>query len=638
MNRDEAREKLVDLVYGELDAAGQRAVMEQVNASPELAAELQRLQGARKAMGSLLGTRGTGFQPVQPQLEKLRHETARPARWHVIRWLAPLAAAAAAVVLVVTYWQQGPTLPVALADKGPIEIQRTDLSLTILSTPENAYSFAGLALVRDQRLARHLPKGESNVTFTGVPSGILPDSVRLRSLDAPEAMTILEQNYQYDLATTEAILAKYVDKPVKVTFKDGSSVEGDLLSFEGMAMAANDLNALRAGDYSALQQDRSGEVMSRLAQAAMSGGGVAGTLVIRPKGEGPRNISRKDIQNIAFPTLPEGLLSRPSLLWKLHNTWPEQKQSFEVAYMTHGIDWRADYVLKLRPGPADGQQTDTADIVGYATITNNSGISYENAQLKLMAGDVHLVQEGEQLSDLASKREEDKKALQASDRGGFAEKAFFEYHLYTLGQPTTIRNAETKQIEMLSAQGVKMKRLYVYDRDENPTAARVVSELKNDKASGLGQPLPKGVIRLWAPAGDADEFASQTNIDHTAQDEKIRLTWGYAFDVACSSQQTENKVSGLEGSVKWHYTVNNQKPYDVTVVVVVRVPATADTAQCDRPWTVKQVGLVEIPVLAAAGQRVAVDFGYHYNNRTGGGLKSPHVEGGSTQPATATAK
>ena len=262
--------------------------------------------------------------------------------------------------------------------------------------------------------------------------------------------------------------------------------------------------------------------------------------------------------------------------------------------------------------------------MGYATVTNNSGVSYENATLKLLAGDVNLVRETSNVDrwdDYAAKSDK----LKREKPGDLEEKAFFEYHLYTLQGATTIRSAETKQLQMLAANGVKMTRLYVYDRDQNPSAARVVSELKNDKASGLGQPLPKGVVRLYAPADGTDEFVSQMDIDHTAKDDKLRLYWGYAFDIACSSRQTENKAANAEGSAKWQYDLSNQKAYDVTVMVVVHTPATAYTAQCARPWYIKQVGLVEIPVLVPAGQRVAVEFGYSYNNRTGGGLKSPYV-------------
>ncbi len=625
MNRDEAREKLIDLVYGELTAAERQAVMEQVAASAELAQELARLQTGHKAMASLLAGAGASANAAAlPAEERLTGDRVaalpgrRQSRPRVLRWLAPLAAAAAAVIAAALLWQHGPGLPQASAQTGPIEIQRTEISLTILSTPERAYGFSGLALVRDQRLVRHLPQGESNVAFTDVPTAILPDSVRLRSLDNPRAMTILEQNYQYDLASTGAILQKYVDKPIKVTFKDGSVVEGDLLSFDSPLMPAEYLAAQAPLPYNKIIR---------------SNPGVPGTLVIRPKGEGPRNISRADVQDIAFPALPHGLLTRPTLLWKLSNTIAQAKQSFEVAYMTRGIDWRADYVLKLRPGPADGKQTDTADLVGYATVTNNAGVTFANAQLKLLAGDVNLVPEmNTKLRFAAAQEKLDRKSNQ--DKGGFEEKSFFEYHLYTLGRPTTIQSAETKQIEMLSATGVKMKRLYFYDRNQNATAARVVSELKNDQASGLGQPLPKGLVRLFAPGAEGqDEYASQQNIDHTAKDDTIRLPWGYAFDIACSSQQTENKISGDEGYAKWRYELSNQKAYDVTVIVVVHVPAAAYKADCDRPWHVKQVGLVEIPVRIERGARVAVDFGYAYNNRSGGGLKSPHVEEGATRPA-----
>ncbi|GAH68869.1 unnamed protein product, partial [marine sediment metagenome] len=272
-------------------------------------------------------------------------------------------------------------------------------------------------------IVRNLKRGETRVSFTDVPSGILPDTVRMQSLAEKGRLTILEQNYQYDLASSEAILRKHIDRPVSVLFKAGGTVSGTLLSYDGR------------------------------------------TLVIQPAGQGPRNVARQQIRALTFAALPEGLLSRPTLVWLVHNTAPAAQQ-FEVAYMTRGIKWRADYVLKLRPAkvtPAGPKHeiTDTADLVGYATVTNNSGVTYEDAQLKLLAGDVNLIRP-EGLDWLPrSLRGGD---VSGSGGGGFKEKSFFEYHLYTLGRRTTIRSAETKQIELVSGSGMKLRRGYVYDR------------------------------------------------------------------------------------------------------------------------------------------------------------------------------
>jgi hypothetical protein len=266
-----------------------------------------------------------------------------------------------------------------------------------------------------------------------------------------------------------------------------------------------------------------------------------------------------------------------------------------------------------------------------------------------MAGDVHLVQEDEPANNDGAVDLKLGGLPRKPGGGGFEEKSFFEYHLYTLDHQTTLANAETKQIELVSGEGIRMSRAYVYDRTDNPAAARVVSEFKNSKENGLGKPLPKGVISLYAPDPSGEEtYAGQTSIDHTPKDEKVRLPWGYAFDIACSATQTSVPVRGPSGSQTWRYKLDNHKDYDVTVTVVVRLPRTATTGDCTlagaggaaggagpataaapaapgakHPWHVREVGIVEIDVPVKAKAAASADFSFSYDNQRGGGLKSP---------------
>ena len=609
MNCQQAREQLIDLVYGELGEADRRTVLEHVDGCPACRAELADLRLARTAVA--------------------RHRADEPAEvgrlWVVggrapflRRLLAPAAAAAAVVVIGLAVWMLHETTIPAAGAAEPVEIKRLGVSLTILSEPaEGAWSqpapfqssqeqrgfrpssprfrrgWRGMALVRDQRIIRRLKQGRTEVRFSGVPAGILPDTVRLRSLDSPEAMTILEQNYQYDLASAAAVLKRYVDRPVTAVFKDGQAVTGSLLSFDDAA------------------------------------------LVLQPPGEGPRNISRERLRAITLAELPEGLLTKPTLVWLLQNR-AAAEQEFEVAYLTAGLTWRVDYVLKLRPGRAERGNVnesaaggplpgveDTADLVGYATVTNNSGVTYQDAQLKLLAGDVNLIQPPSPAVGFDTYW--GFKGQAHAKVRGFQEKSFFEYHLYTLGRPTTIRDAETKQIELVSGAGLKLKRAYVYDRQGNPTAARVVSELTNSEANGLGKPLPKGVLRLYAPNAEGVEtYAARTTIDHTPKDEKIRLPWGYAFDIACSFTETDRGREGRGRYRTWQYEIRNHKDYAETVTVLARVPKTTYQARCDRPWHVREVGLVEIDVPVEANSAATATFTHSYSGSDGGGLESPY--------------
>jgi hypothetical protein len=669
MNIDEARQKLLDLVYGELDEPSAAELLRMMDADESLRRELADLLAARAGLARMRANEPASIRVAEAGREAQfapagaasaivsSARAARPAgvarssrrALRIVGWLSPLAAAACVLVILLPAALHSPRAPVAEAATGPADIRRTEVSLTILSEPpprpgryyaagagravlNSASGWGGLALVRDRRLIRNLPRGQSEVRVTEVPAGIMPDTVRLRSLDDPEGLAVLEQNYEYDLAGAEAILKRYIDKPIGVVDAEGR-------------LARNSLRLLSYSPADLVVMD-SGPPSAPLAQ---------------PR---PVTVSREKLKAIRFADLPGGLLTRPTLVWTLNNR-SASRQQCEVAYMTRGLSWRADYVLRLAPGqrlddtaarsqaasqerdiaPLDAagnpQILDSAELTGFATVTNLSGTTYANAQLKLLAGDVHLIYEDTYLNDLMVHFLRDGSGGGGKARG-FEEKSLFEYHLYTLQRPTTLRDAETKQIELVTAGGIRLKRGYVYDRTENPSAARVVSEFKNSRASGLGSPLPKGVVRLYAPDPEGvSTYVAQTQIDHTPRDEKIRLPWGYAFDIACSATQTDNTRHGAAGEQKWLYSIRNHKDCDVTVTVIVRVPPSTTRADCRlaaekrgradgagaaHPWRVREVGVVEIDVPVKAGQAANVDFSFEYDTLTGGGLRSPWEE------------
>jgi hypothetical protein len=683
---------LIDLVYQELDASAGKELDAHLASCDACRQELAKLQMAKGAVDKNLAQLGA-MAPAAPLFgagAAMSSERSRPTRRPIFfkaGLISAGAAIAAGLAIFFTVWLA--QTPPATAQSAAVEIKKVNVSLTILSNPEDQEQYdapqaprlnlfqgqrayvnvngvsrppQSLALIRDQRLIKNLPAGKSEIRFTDVPTGILPESVRLHSLDRPDGLTILEQDYQYDLAWAGAILKKYIDKPITVTLKDNSSVTGKLLSYQIEAPLPNgrfgDIDMpLRWPDAAAPPQMPMDEFFSIESQA---------DLVIQPEGQGPRTIEPREIKAILAEKLPLGLLTKPTLVWQVQAAVALQQQ-FEVAYLTHGLSWRADYVLRLRPGkarpsapgastapygqaangaavapgamtrgavtpsepaPGSGDIFDTADIVGYATVANNSGTTFEDAQLKLMAGDVHMVQP-ETVKELAKK---DNLAADGKpgDAKAFEEKSFFEYHLYTLGRPATLKNAETKQIELLSADGVKMRRIYIYDPNVNATAAAVASELVNSKANSMGMPLPKGMVRLYAPDPDGqDQFVAATPIDHTPTDEKIRFVWGHAMDIACEARQTQSNVSGGQYDATWQYDIRNHKDYDVKVTVVVHVPATASKGSCKlngkdyAGWTVPQVGRVEIEVPVKANEALKVEFSFESNSQSGGGLKPP---------------
>lgn len=618
MNLDclQARERLLDLVYGELPPAKGKELTAHLDACPVCAEELKALRFARRAMSRMLEEK-----PAESKLAGASLAARPRKRLAFWRLFLPGAAAAALITVPLLLFWHKTAPPPAVAENAPVEIRRTSVSLTILSQPAEggqeplvanapfqqaltqrtmaipSYAWGGLALVRDQRVIRHLPEGLSPIAFADVPAGIQPESVRLRSLDSPNGLKILEQNYQYDLASATAVLNRYIDQNVTVTFKDCEKcqpVSGVLLSFD----------------------DR--------------------TLVLRPQGQGPRNIERSQVKAIGFRKLPKGLRATPTLLWQVDNRGPAVQQ-FEVAYLTAGLSWRADYVLKLHPRPGKSESRnsksetiiDTADLVGYATVTNNSGVRYDSAKLKLMAGDVNLIKPHQAWRMSVNWEVDDDLYFGLKT---FAEKTFFEYHLYTLGRATTVADAETKQIELVSGSGLRMSRGYVYDPEDNPTAARVVSEFENTEANGLGKPLPKGVVRLYAPDDEGqDAFVSQVQIDHTPVKEKLRLPWGYAFDIACTTTDQREHNSGPEHSLRKVFEVRNHKAVPVTVTVLAHVPETTYKAACKQRWHVREVGLVEIELPVAANAAATATLDYSWNDVSGGGLKAPEEENSKSE-------
>jgi len=333
------------------------------------------------------------------------------------------------------------------------------------------------ALVKDVR-SMDLAKGESEVSFTDVASQIDPTSVHFKSLTAAEKVQILEQNYEYDLIGGSKILAKYIDQEIRAITEKGELFQGTLLS------ASNDI---------VIQDDQGGIQILKADQ----------------------------IQHFDLPRLPEGLITRPTLIWQIRNRGPE-KHKAEISYLTQGMGWHAEYVALVN------EEDTRLDLSGWVSIDNHSGATYEDAQLKLVAGDVNIIhtrtlKSGERMRRLAV-------AEDAVPQ--FEEKSFFEYHLYTLQRTSTLKNNQTKQISLFPDARAKTEKKYLYNGSHYGEKIRVYLEFENSKSDGLGIPLPKGTVRVYKSDTDgALEFIGEDRIDHTSRDETVRLFIGNAFDI-----------------------------------------------------------------------------------------------------------
>ncbi|MDH3198455.1 MAG: DUF4139 domain-containing protein [Candidatus Krumholzibacteria bacterium] len=400
----------------------------------------------------------------------------------------------------------------------------------VKSTPDARRAVAitiyndNLALVKDVRDVT-LPRGVGELWFEGVAAQIDPTSVHIRSVDAPDRLAVLEQNFEYDLVSPERLLEKYIGRELELV---------RLLEEKEVTVPARLIGIERGLVYE-----------------------IDGKIAINPSGR------------VVLPALPEGLFSRPSLIWMLDSG--REKHTVEASYLTAGVGWRADYVAVLA---ADDKKV---DLNGWVTIDNQSGTTYDNATLKLVAGDVHRAEPEAQPRRMALA------TMEGVAQPQFAEEAFFEYHLYTLERPATIKDRQKKQISLLSASDVAVEKTFVYEAvpsfygrrgPDTSTKVGVYISIENSEANHMGMPLPKGIVRVYKKdkAGDL-QFAGEDRIDHTPEGEKVRVKLGNAFDVVAERVQTDFEVlsSGHLYRSSYKVTLRNHKTEDITVQVIERL-------------------------------------------------------------------
>ena len=396
-----------------------------------------------------------------------------------------------------------------------------------------------LGLVKDVRETR-LPTGLHETEFTDVAAQIDPTTVHLKSLTDPAGLRILEQNYEYDLLSSQKLMEKYVGRMVRLYNTDGTYLEAKLLSTAGPVFEIN------------------GQIHL----------GHNGRLVL--------------------PSLPENLVSKPTLVWLLRNALAGP-QRVEASYLTGGITWKADYVLVLNP--ADTK----ADVTGWVTIDNRSGATYGNAALKLVAGDVNRAVDGrrsQRAMEITTKA-----ASMAEAARDFKSEGFFEYHLYTLDGRTTIKDNQTKQLTLMAAGDVPVVKQLIYYGAQDyyrtsygvPMSNQKIGvyfDIKNSKDNRLGVPLPKGKVRVYkADASGSQQFVGEDWIDHTPKDERVKIKMGDAFDLVGERTQKEwRKIASNLYEVEWEISLRNHKKEDQTVTVIEPVPGDWQVLTSTHAW------------------------------------------------------
>jgi hypothetical protein len=399
---------------------------------------------------------------------------------------------------------------------------QTDLSVTVYNS--------NIALVRDVR-SLSLPTGQFRLKLMDIAATVNPATVHFRSLNEPEKLGVLEQNYEYDLLEPAKLLNKYVGKEVTLvrSYMDNGTTKRE--EIKATLLANNNGPVWKIGN----------DIVT---------GGYA--------------------ESFRFPEVPANLYDRPTLLMSLENSG-SRNQKIEASYLAGNLSWNSDYVLTIN------RDDKAADLDGWVTLINNSGAAFRNARLQLVAGDLNRIQNAPAAPQMAR----DMVMAKAARAEQFAQENFSEYHLYTLGRKTSVEDKETKQISLLQGSAVPVEKHFVvngqnfyYHNQYSPGSplkdnVMVFYKFKNDEKSGLGMPMPAGNVRVYQKDSKGNIlFVGEDRIDHTPKDEFLNIHIGNAFDVVSERKQTDYKrVDTHTWEMEFEITLRNHKDTPVTIEV-----------------------------------------------------------------------
>jgi hypothetical protein len=410
-----------------------------------------------------------------------------------------------------------------------------------------------LALIRDRRRFS-LKSGTSELRYTDVAATIEPTSVRLRSTGKRD-IEILSQDFRYDLATADRLLERYRDREVEVVTTNDQIKRATLLSYDATSIVLRE---------------------------------TPGTVLV---------MNRAEIRQIALREPTEGLITRPTLLWRIRSSGAGE-EPLELSYLANAISWRADYVATLEPSMR------SLDLQGWASIENHSGSTFENTKLDLVAGTIHRASSGGPMPMM-----DRGVAASAKMTEQFQERSFSEYHVYELPQRVTLANDEVKQLGLLDAPGVKSTPRYVYDAQRDDR--HVIATVQFANAGGsLARPIPQGTVRLYQKDKDGSlRLIGEDQVPHTAVRDTVRLTIGTAFDVTAERRQTEQQQVTprvLENSVE--ITLTNQKAEAIDVAVVEHSWGDWSITESSHKWRKVDATTFEFVVRCPPGKPVTLTY------------------------------
>ena len=439
----------------------------------------------------------------------------------MVRFLAALVCAVAALVGFHSHVNVEPAHAAAAQGTTTLDDQ-VDLNVTVYNSD--------IALIRDVRTIE-LPRGTFDLSFMDIAATVNPATVHFRSLSEPARVSVLEQNYEFDLLEPDKLLRKYVGRDVTLvrTRQSGGTTQEE--EVRAHLLSYNNQPVWRIGN----------EIVTGL-----------------------------HADHIRFPELPDTLFTRPTLIWTLDNGGAARHR-VEAAYLARKLSWNADYVLTVSRDDKAG------DIDGWVTLTNGSGTAFRNAKLQLVAGELNRVRQSMNRMLMADQMS----AVPEAAPAPMAQEAFSDYHLYTLGRKTTINNNETKQVSMLAGTAFPIQKRYVvngnqfyYHNGRRPgapikDAVEVFYQFKNEEKGGLGMPMPAGTVRVYqSDSSGGVQFVGEDRIQHTPKDEVLNLKIGNAFDVVCERNQVDfEKIAANVYEIEYAITLRNRKASPITVEV-----------------------------------------------------------------------
>ncbi len=409
-----------------------------------------------------------------------------------------------------------------------------------------------LGLVKDTRVFE-FKRGMDTIKVRDVAKQIDPTSLAFKS----PGINILEQNYEYDLVSSAKLFQKYLDKQITVFQKGDEVREGKLL----------------CSDW--------------------------GNITLYTK-QGIDIIRQEEITRTELPELPEGLITKPTLVWLVKSN-KSGKRECEISYLTDGINWHADYVGVLKTQNSK-LKTQNMDFSGWVTIDNKSGATYKDAKLKVVAGAVHRVEERRPVPWAKGEM-----AIAEVARPRFVERAFFEYHIYDLEGITTVKDNQEKQISFINPASVKTKKVYIYEGGKN---AKVKLEFENSKDDGLGIPLPMGKVRVYKEDIDKSlEFIGEDRIEHTPKDEMVRLYLGDAFDIIGERKVVERrKITDRISEQDIEIELRNHKKENITVKVVQKFYGYWEIRKSSHKYEKKDANTIEFNIGIKKDDKVKVIY------------------------------